>query len=151
MLIVKVLTSPHPHARIIRIDKSKAEKLPGVEAVISFEDIPPKLFAPNRHDLILYHPENERKDMYIISEKARFVGDRVAAVAAVDTATAQKALELIEVKYEVLPAVLDPVEAVKPGAPRVHDYAENNVSLHLDFPHSRGDVEMGFREADFVL
>jgi xanthine dehydrogenase molybdenum-binding subunit len=151
MLVGKILTSPHPHARIIRIDKSKAEKLPGVEAVISFEDIPQKLFAPNRHDLILYHAENERKDMYVISEKARFVGDRVAAVAAVDSATAQEALELIEVKYEVLPAVLDPVEAVKSGAPRIHDYAENNVSLHLDFPLSMGDVEKGFREADFVL
>ena len=68
-----------------------------------------------------------------------------------DAATAQKALELIEVKYEVLPAVLDPVEAVKPGAPRIHDFAENNVSLHLDFPRSRGDVEKGFQEADVVL
>ena len=151
MLIGKVLTSPHPHARIIGVDKSKAERLPGVEAVITFEDIPPKLYAPNRHDLILYHPENERKDMYVISEKARFVGDRVAAVAAVDAATAQKALELIEVKYEVLPAVLDPIEAMKPGAPRVHDYAENNVPLHFTFPRSRADVEKGFREADFVV
>jgi xanthine dehydrogenase molybdenum-binding subunit len=151
MLVGKVLTSPHPHARIIRIDKSKAEKLPGVEAVITFEDVPPKLYAPNRHDLILYHPENERQDMYVISEKARFVGDRVAAVAAVDAATAQKALELIEVEYEVLPAVFDPIEAMKPGAPRVHDYAENNVPLHLDFPNSKGDVEKGFREADCVV
>jgi len=151
MLVGKVLTSPYPHARIIKIDKSKAEKLPGVEAVITFEDIPKKLFTPNRHDLILYHPENERKDMYVISEKARFVGDRVAAVAAVDAATAQKALELIEVKYEVLPAVLDPIEAMKPGAPRIHDFAPNNISLHLNFPGSRGDVEKGFGEADCVI
>ena len=151
MLVGKVLTSPYPHARIIRIDKSRAEKLPGVEAVITFEDIPPKLFTPNRHDLILYHPENERKDMYVISEKARFVGDRVAAVAAVDAVTAQRALELIEVKYEVLPAVLDPIEAVKPGAPRIHDFAPNNISLHLNFPGSRGDVEKGFQEADCVI
>ena len=151
MLVGKVLTSPYPHARIIKIDKSKVEKLPGVEAVITFEDIPKKLFTPNRHDLILYHPENERKDMYVISEKARFVGDRVAAVAAVDAATAQKALELIEVKYEVLPAVLDPIEAMKPGAPRIHDFAPNNISLHLNFPGSRGDVEKGFGEADCVI
>jgi xanthine dehydrogenase molybdenum-binding subunit len=151
MLVGKVLASPHPHARIIKIDKSKAEKLPGVEAVLTFEDIPKKLFTPNRHDLILYHPENERKDMYVISEKARFVGDRVAAVAAVDAATAQKALELIEVKYEVLPAVLDPVEAMKPGAPRVHDFAPNNISLHVNFPGSRGDAEKGFREAECVI
>ncbi len=151
MLVGKVLASPHPHARIIKIDKSKAEKLPGVEAVLTFEDIPKKLFTPNRHDLILYHPENERKDMYVISEKARFVGDRVAAVAAVDAATSEKALELIEVKYEVLPAVLDPIEAMKTGAPRVHDFAPNNVSLHLNFPGFKGDVEKGFREAECVI
>ena len=96
------------------------------------------MFAPNRHDLILYHPENERQDMYVISEKARFVGDRVAAVAAVDAATAQKALELIEVEYEVLPAVFDPVEAMKPGAPRVHDYAENNVLFAFELPPFQG-------------
>jgi len=151
MLIGKVLTSPHPHARIIQIDKSKAEKLPGVEAVITFEDIPKRLYTPNRHDLILYHPENECKDMYVISEKARFVGDRVAAVAAVDGVTAQRALELIEVKYEVLPALLDPIKAVEPGAPRIHDFAPNNISLHLNFPGSRGDMRKGFQEADSVI
>jgi xanthine dehydrogenase molybdenum-binding subunit len=151
MLVGRVLTSPYPHARIIKIDKSKAAKLPGVEAVITFEDVPKKLFTPNRHDLILYHPENECKDMYVISEKVRFVGDRVAAVAAVDAVTAQRALELIEVKYEILPAVLDPMEAVKPGAPRIHDFAPNNISLHLNFPGSRGDVEKGFQEADCVI
>ena len=151
MLIGKVLTSPHPHARIIQIDKSKAEKLPGVEAVITFEDIPKKLYTPNRHDLILYHPENECKDMYVLSEKARFVGDRVAAVAAVDAVTAQRALELIEVKYEVLPALLDPIKAVEPGAPRIHDFAPNNISLHLNFPGSRGDMRKGFQEADCVI
>jgi len=151
MLVGKVLTSPHPHARIIKIDKSKAEKLPGVEAVITFEDGPRKLFTPNRHELILHHPENERRDMYVISEKARFVGDRVAAVAAVDAATAQRALDLIEIEYEVLPAVLDPIEATKPGAPQIHDSALNNISLHLSFPGSRGDVEKGFQEATCVL
>jgi xanthine dehydrogenase molybdenum-binding subunit len=151
MLVGKVLTSPYPHARIVKIDKSKAEKLPGVEAVITFEDIPKKLFTPNRHELILYHPENERRDMYVISDKARFVGDRVAAVAAVDAATAQKALELIEVKYEVLRAVLDPIEAMKPGAPQLHDSAKDNVSLHLNFPGSKGDVEKGFQEAACVI
>ena len=151
MLIGKVLTSPHAHANIISIDKSKAERLPGVEAVITFEDIPATPYAPNRHDLILYKPDDEIRDMYVLSEKARFVGDRIAAVAAVDGATARKALGLIEVKYEVLPALLDPLEAMRPGAPRVHDFAENNVSLHLDFPLTRGSVEEGLREADFVV
>ena len=151
MLVGKVLTSPHPHARILRIDKSKAEKLPGVEAVITFEDVPKKLFNPDRSDLLLFHPEGELKDMYVISEKARFVGDRIAAVAAVDTATAEKALELIKVEYEVLPAVFEPIEAMKPGAPTIHDFAKNNISLHMKFPVAWGDVEKGFQEADCVV
>jgi xanthine dehydrogenase molybdenum-binding subunit len=151
MLVGKVLTSPHPHAKILGIDKSKAEKVPGVAAVITWEDIPKKLFNPNKLDLILHHPEGELKDMYVLSEKARFVGDRIAAVAAVDDATAAKALELIDVKYEVLPAVFDPVEAMKPGAPGIHDFAKNNVSMHIDFPVAWGDVEKGFQEADYVV
>ena len=151
MLVGKILTSPHPHARILKIDKSKAEKLPGVEAVITYEDVPQKLFNPAKHNLTLYHPENELKDMYVVSEKARFVGDRIAAVAAIDSATAEEALKLIEVEYEVLQAVFDPIEAMKPGAPQIHDFAKNNVSLHLKFPGCRGDVEKGFREADCVI
>jgi xanthine dehydrogenase molybdenum-binding subunit len=151
MLIGKALTSPHAHARIVRIDKSKAEKLPGVEAVITYEDVTHKPYAPGRHNLIHVRRQDEREDTYVISEKARFVGDRVAAVAAVDAATAEKALALIEVEYEVLPALLDPAEAMKPGAPRIHDYAENNVGLHIDFLGARGDVEAGFREADVVI
>jgi len=151
MLMGKILFSPHAHANILKMDTSKAEKLPGVEAVITWEDVPKNLFNPNKLDLIHYHPEGELKDMYVISEKARFVGDRIAAVAAVDAATAQEALELIEVEYEVLPAVFDPIEAMKPGAPRIHDYAENNVSLHFDFPVAWGDVEKGFQEADIVV
>ena len=151
MLVGKVLVSPHAHARIVKIDKSRAERLPGVEAVLTFEDIPHKLYTPNRHDLILHRPENECKDMYVLSDKARFVGDRIAAVAAVDEETALQALALIEVTYEVLPAVFDPGEAVKPGAPVIHDFAPDNISLHLNFPGSRGDVEKGFREADCVV
>ena len=151
MLVGKVLTSPHPHARILKIDKSKAWKLPGVEAVISFEDIPKKIVNPSKQEFTLYHPEGELKDMYVISEKARYVGDKIAAVAAVDAATAEEALQLIEVEYEVLPAVFDPIEAMKPGVPVIHDFAKNNLSMHIDFPVAWGDVEKGFREADFVV
>jgi xanthine dehydrogenase molybdenum-binding subunit len=151
MLVGKVLTSPHPHAKIKRIDKSKAEKLPGVEAVITWDDVPHKLFNPSHNDLSLHQPENELKDMYVISEKARFVGDIIAAVAAVDEATAEEALSLIVVEYEVLPAVFDPIEAMKPGAPTIHDFAKNNVSLHSKFPVSLGDVEKGFEESDIVV
>ncbi|MEW6667307.1 MAG: molybdopterin cofactor-binding domain-containing protein [Thermodesulfobacteriota bacterium] len=151
MLTGRILTSPHAHARILQIDTSKAEKLPGVEAVITFADVPKKLFNPNKLDLILYHPEGEVKDMYVLSEKARFVGDKIAAVAAMDRATADEALRLIEVQYEVLPAVLDPLEAMKPGAPTVHEFAPNNVPFHLDFPVAWGDVNKGFQEADVVV
>jgi len=151
MLVGKTLHSRHAHARILKIDKSKAEKLPGVEAVITWDDVPKKLYNPNKLDLILVHPELEFKDMYVLSEKARFVGDRIAAVAAHDADTAQEALGLIEVKYEVLPAVFDPLEAMKPGAPKIHDYAENNISVHFGFPVAWGDVEKGFQEADVVV
>jgi xanthine dehydrogenase molybdenum-binding subunit len=113
--------------------------------------VPKNLFNPNKLDLILVHPELEIKDMYVLSDKARFVGDRIAAVAAVDAATAQEALELIEVEYKILPSVFDPLEAMMPGAPKVHDYAENNVSIHVDFPVAWGDAEAGFQEADIVL
>jgi len=151
MLVGKVLASQYPHARIKKIDKSKAEKLPGVEAVITWDDVPQKLYNPSKLDLILRHPEGELKDMYVISEKARFVGDRIAAVAAIDASTAEEALKLIKVEYEVLPAVFDPIEAMKPGAPRVHEFAQNNISLHIDFPVAWGDVEKGFQEADVVV
>ena len=151
MLVGKILFSPHAHARILKIDTSKAEKLPGVEAVVTWQDVPKNLYNPNKLDLILVHPELEFKDMYVLSEKARFVGDRIAAVAATDASAAQRALELIEVKYEVLPAVFDPMEAMKPGAPKIHDYAENNVSVHFGFPVAWGDVEKGFEQADVVV
>jgi len=151
MLMGKILMSPHPHARIVRIDASKAEKLPGVKAVITFEDVPKIIFNPNKLGLILLHPEGEVKDMYVLSDKARFVGDKIAAVAALDAAAAEGALKLIEVEYEVLPAVFDALEAMKPGAPKVHDFAEGNIGLHMQFPVSWGDVEKGFQEADCVV
>ena len=110
MLVGKVLKSPYPHAKILRIDKTKAERLKGVETVITWEDIPKKLFNPNKLNLTLIHPEGELKDMYVISEKARFVGDKIAAVAAVDETTAEEALRLIKVEYEILPPVFDPIE-----------------------------------------
>ncbi len=151
MLTGKVLTSPHAHANIVKIDKSKAEKLPGVEAVITWEDVPHKLFNPNKLGQILRHPEIEFKDMYVLSEKARYIGDKIAAVAAVDAATAEEALGLIEVEYKVLPAVFDALEAVKPGAEKIHDYAENNISIKYGFPVAWGDVEKGFADADLIV
>ena len=154
MLWGKVLHSPYPHAKIKKIDKSKAEKLPGVAAVITVEDAPKILWARSFRDMPMA-PSGalQRADEYILADKARYVGDPVAAIAAVDEKTAEEALELIEVDYEQLPFVLDPFEAIKPGAPLVHDYAKNNMAVHLTPPPFlvKGDVEKGFAESDVVV
>jgi len=139
MLVGKILTSPHAHARIISIDTSEAEKLPGVKAVITHKDVPSLKYgiSPARWD------EN-----ILCIDKVRYVGDQVAAVAAVDEETVYKALKLIKVEYEVLPAVFDPEEAIKEGAPQIHDeYPRNiNTEIHQNF----GDVEKAFAEAYHV-
>lgn len=142
MLIAKVLRSPYPHAKILKVDKSKAEKLPGVEAAITFEDVPRKLFNDRTIDLLTpYPPARSKKDRYILSDKARFVGDPIAAVAAINERIAEEALELIDVEYEKMPAVFDTEEAVKPGAPKIHDFAEGNIAEHVPFGFPKGDVE----------
>jgi len=151
MLTGRLLTSPVPHANIKRIDKSKAEALPGVEAVITFEDVPKKKFNPNKMNLVIRDASDELADMYILNEKARFVGDRIAAVAAINAGLAEEALELIEVEYEELPAVYDSLEAIKPGYPRIHDFAENNIARTIVHMDNEGDVEKGFEEADIVI
>ncbi|KKM12511.1 carbon monoxide dehydrogenase [Clostridiales bacterium PH28_bin88] len=139
MLAGKILTSPHAHARIISIDTSEAEKLPGVKAVITHKDVPSLKYgiSPARWD----------ENIFCI-DKVRFVGDKVAAVAALDEETVYRALKLIKVEYEVLPAVFDPMEALGEGAPQVHDeYPRNiNTEIHQHF----GDVEKAFAEAFHV-
>ncbi|MBI4318335.1 MAG: molybdopterin-dependent oxidoreductase [Chloroflexi bacterium] len=145
MLTGKVLGSPYAHARIVRIDTSRARRLPGVHAVVTFEDSPKVRwnaagFPPARGAMLT-------EDQYILADKARFVGDAVAAVAAADDDTASEARELIDVEYEPLPAVFDLHEAMAQGAPLVHA-AEKNISRYL--PFSRGSPEDGFREADYV-
>jgi 4-hydroxybenzoyl-CoA reductase subunit alpha len=139
MLVGKILGSPHPHARILRIDTSEAEKLPGVKAVITHKDVPRLKYgiSPARWD----------ENIFCI-DKVRFVGDKVAAVAALDEDTVYKALKLIKVDYELLPAVFDPVEALAEGAPLVHEeFPRNiNVEIHQNF----GDVEKAFSQAHYV-
>jgi 4-hydroxybenzoyl-CoA reductase alpha subunit len=136
MLFGRVLRSPHPHARILRIDTSKAKALVGVKAVVTAEDTPQIPFGPRTEDWTI-----------LAGDKVRFVGDEVAAVAAVDEETAEEALELIQVEYEELPAVFDPLEAMRPEAPLIHDKPKNIVS---EFHLTRGDVEEAFKESDFV-
>ena len=117
MLYGKILPSPHAHARIRRIDTSKAKALPGVHAVLTYKDVPrvPHTTAGQAW------PEPSPYDTYLLDSKVRFVGDRVAAVAAESRAIAEEALRLIEVEYEVLPAMLDMEQAMAPGAPVIHD------------------------------
>src|SRR3989338_6429882 len=119
MLIGKMIRSPHPHARIIRIDKSKAEKLPGVRAIITAKDTYNIKFGSNEY----FFPHTVDQ-MAIEAEKVRYVGDELGAVAAVDEETAIEALSLVDVQYEILPAVTDMLEAMKPDAPKIHERSE---------------------------
>lgn len=139
MLYGKFLRSPYPHAKVISIDTSKAESLPGVKLVLTPRDI---------INMLGKMPAIEQ-NLYPLTEKARYVGDEVAAVAAVDEETAEKAIDLIDVQYEELPAVLDPEEAMKPGAPQIHEEAKNNI---VDQKRLRaGNIEDGFKEADYIF
>src|SRR5688572_23091237 len=126
MLVAKVLRSPHAHARIARIDASKAEAVPGVRAVITHRDAPQVMVWGSRQ--------------YALNDRARYAGDAVAAVAAVDAGTAEKALKLITVEYEVLPFVLDPEEALKPGAPQLFDDGNLEGPARI---LTRGNLEQG--------
>lgn len=142
MLVGKMLRSPHAHARIVKIDTSKAEKLPGVRAVVTAEDTPKIKFGSNE----FFFPYTV--DQFPLEfEKVRYIGDEIAAVAAVDEETAQKALSLIDVHYEVLPAVFSSVEAMKPGAPAIHT-AMNNIGVMM--PTCFGDPDRALKESDYV-
>jgi 4-hydroxybenzoyl-CoA reductase alpha subunit len=139
MLHAKVLRSPHAHARILNIDTSKAEQLRGVKAVVTGKDA-----AGVKWGVFRYTRDHE----LLPAERVRYIGEDVAAVAAVDEETALEALGLIEVEYEVLPAVFDPLEAMMDGAPQIHDHAENNVNIHV--PIEVGDVDRAFKQAYYV-
>ncbi len=137
MLYGAVLRAKYPHARIISINTEKAGKLKGVFAVITAADIPGSKTVGN-----------VKKDQPVFAfDKVRYIGDGIAAVAAVDPDTARRALNLIEVEYEVLPGVFDPEEAMKEDAPKVHD--DGNIIVYHKV--RKGDVEKGFKEADIVI
>ncbi|HEX7216086.1 MAG TPA: molybdopterin cofactor-binding domain-containing protein, partial [Methylomirabilota bacterium] len=158
-LIGRVLRSPHPHARILSIDTSKAEALPGVKAVITRDDFAdqPSEFLPAGEMMMNY------KDMVrnvMAREKVLYEGHAVAAVAATTAAVAKRALKLIDVRYEVLPHVIDVVEAMRPDAPVLHgDMFTVGVEPKPDKPSNiakrieikQGDVEAGFKQADVIV
>ena len=140
MLHAKTLRSPHAHARVLRVDAARALALPGVHAVITGRDLPIK------YGVIPWTQDENA----LAVDKVRFVGDPVAAVAAVDEDTANAALALIDVEYEPLHAYLDPFEALGRGDPQIHeDRKDGNVSKHVDLAF--GDVDAAAAAADLVL
>jgi len=149
MLYGKVLRSPLPHVRILNVDTSRAERLLGVKVV-----------ATGR-DLMARYGTCIQDQPYYCFDKARYIGDPVAGIAATDLDIAEEALELIKVDYEELPPVFDPLQAMEPGSPLVHEDLENywhgphyfpvsgsNICNH--FKLRRGDIEEGFRQSDFI-
>ncbi len=138
MLVGKILHSPYPHARIRHIDTTRAEALDGVVTVVVGKD------APNPYGILpVGHDEHA-----LALDKVRYVGDNVACVVAVSEAIAEKALELIDVEYEVLPAYFDPEESMKAQSDFIHDNKPGN--LEKDYHHAFGDPDQGFAEADHV-
>jgi len=155
MLVGKILHSPLAHANIVRIDAAKARALPGVAAVLTWQDIPRVVYSTAGQSDPIPGP----LDTFSLDHKVRFVGDRVALVAAESEAIAEQALRLIEVDYEELPALLDMRESMKPGAPIIHDEteyvnfgeSEAHKNLAAAIRIDIGDVEQGFAEADHIF
>lgn len=158
MLHGKILRSPHPHARILKVDTSEAEKLPGVKAIIHRGNVQHNPFnsaAPMYTTVPYLKPV---LDQNVFSEKARFVGDEVAAVAAVSEKTAEAACKLIKVEYEVLPAVFDIKEAMAADAPDIHDpkitpAGKNIVAeiIHLPPGPPSDEIDKAFDDADIII
>ncbi len=138
MVYGEILRSPYPHARIVRIDSSGADALPGVLAVYTQKDMPQTKYGAFVQD-----------ETALADEVVRYVGEGVAAVIALDEQTALRGIEAIEVDYELLPAVEDPEEAMAEGAPAVHAGVERNVVAHNRV--AAGDIDAGFAAADHVF
>jgi CO/xanthine dehydrogenase Mo-binding subunit len=150
MIWGKVLRSPYPHARIVRIDPSRAKSQPGVLAVLSASDIPNVLTGRRLQDMPM-----------LARDRVRFIGEKVAVVAAQDRDVAEEAAQMIEVEYEELPAVFDPLVAITEGAPQLHADLKHYkglpklaASINNVYSHDQwriGDVEQGFRDSDHVF
>lgn len=151
MLHLKVLHSPHAHARIVSIDKAPALAVPGVHRVYTWEDVPRKHFNTAIHTDHLVDPD----DTYILDDVMRFVGQRVVAVLADSIGAAEEGARLVGVEYEVLHAVFDPEEAMREGAPQLHGSRDPFIqdpkrNILLELHGQTGDVDAGFVEADVI-
>ena len=138
ILHMKVLFARRPHARIKRLDVSKAESAPGVVAVFTAKDVP-----VNEFGLIMFDAP------VLVTDRVRWIGEKVALVVAESEKQAARALDLIEVEYEDLSAVTDPREAMQPGSPQLHPERESNVLVHYRI--RKGDVDAAFQRADVVV
>src|ERR1043165_817067 len=138
MLVGKILHSPYPHARIRSIDTSRAKALPGVVAVVTGSD------APTTYGILpIGHDEHA-----LCTDKVRYVGDNVACVAAVDETTAERALELIDIDYELLPPWFDPEQSTKAKSEFIHPNREHNIEK--EYHHVVADPDSGFAQAASV-
>jgi putative selenate reductase molybdopterin-binding subunit len=153
MLHARILHSPHAHARIARIDASQARAMPGVACVLTHADVPRVPYTTAGQGW----PEPSPYDTVMLDHKVRFVGDRVAVVAADDPELARRACESIKVEYELLPAILDPEQSMAPGAPVIHDQPDASGikdaarNLAAEIVAEVGSVEKGFAEAARVF
>ncbi|NTU60009.1 MAG: molybdopterin-dependent oxidoreductase, partial [Deltaproteobacteria bacterium] len=139
MLHAAVLRSPYPHAKLLRVDTSKAEKLPGVRAVVTCKDA-----SGVKWGVFRYTKDQE----FLAREKVRYIGEEIVGIAADTEEIARKAVSLVEVEYEVLPAVFDPLASIAEGAPQLHENAKNNINIHI--PIDVGNVEEALKECDYV-
>jgi putative selenate reductase molybdopterin-binding subunit len=153
MLHARILHSPHAHARILSIDADRARAMPGVAAVLTHRDVPRVPYTTAGQGW----PEPSPYDAVMLDDKVRFVGDRVAVVAAEDPELAQRAAGAIRVEYDVLPAILDPERSMAPGAPVIHDQKDASGikdasrNLAAEIVAEVGSVERGFAEAERVF